>query len=179
MVAGVNGTVGTFSITNPVFKGGYVFSLPQIPGVVAARNHLSLENPVGSGRVIVVAGVFISSVIVADVVATADPMRGWLATGLSGGTTEPTSSIGKLRSTNPTPIGVIRSGGPAATLGASWFNSPPLLGAAKQSSPFVHQIPATVAGGSLTLLPGEGTVLRTESGDVDQRWNLSIAWSEI
>ncbi len=44
---------------------------------------------------------------------------------------------------------------------------------------FIHQVPATIPAGSLTLLPGESTVIRTESGDVDQRWNISIAWSEI
>jgi hypothetical protein len=171
--------MGSFPVTNPIFKGGYVFSQAQHPGTVAANNHFALLNPIGSGRTLVLAGVFISSVIVADIAPTVDPMRGWMATGISGGTTEPASSIAKTRSTMPTPSGVILSNNPAATLGASWFNSPPLIGASKGSAPFVHQVPATIAAGSLTLLPGEGTVLRTESGDVDQRWNLSIAWNEF
>jgi hypothetical protein len=174
----INGLIGSYPVVNPVFKGGYVYSNAQVPGVATANNFLSLANPVGSGRTITVAGVFLSSVIVADITATADPMRGWLATAISGGTLQATSAIGKVRSTMPTPVGEIRTGNPAATLGASWFNSPPLLGASKTSSPFVHQVPATIASGTITLLPGEGTVLRTESGDVDQRWNLSIAWNE-
>jgi hypothetical protein len=178
MVVAINGLTGTYPVTNPVFKGGYVFSQPQIPGVVAANNFLALVNPVGSGRTILVAGVFISSIIVADVAATVDPMRGWLATAISGGTLEASASIGKVRSNMPTPTAQIRTGNPAATLGAAWFNSPPLLGASKGSSPFIHQVPATIASGSITLLPGEGTVLRTETGDTDQRWNLSIAWNE-
>ena len=174
----INGLLGTFPVINPVFKGGYVYSNAQVSGVVAANNYLSLANPVGSGRVITVAGVFISSVVVADIGVTVDPMRGWLATAISGGTLQLASTIGKVRSTMPTPVGEIRIGNPAATLGGSWFNSPPLIGASKASAPFVHQVPATIASGTITLLPGEGTVLRTESGDVDQRWNLSIAWNE-
>jgi hypothetical protein len=178
MSSDINGAVGTYPVTNPVFRGGYVYSRAQTPGVATANNFLALFNPLGSGRTIVVAGVFISSVIVGDITATVDPMRGWLATLISGGTLEPASATGKVRSNMPTQAGQIFINNPAATLGASWFNSPPVLGVAKQSAPFVHQIPAAVAGGPLTLLPGEGTVLRTETGDVDQRWNVSIAWSE-
>lgn len=178
MTAIINGLAGAFPVVNPLFDGGYVYSQPQVPGVAAANSFLALANPVGSGKIITVAGVFISSVIVGDIVATVDPMRGYLATLVAAGTLEPSSSIGRTRSTMPTPVGQIRTGNPTATLGASWFNSPPLLGVAKQAAPFVHQIPATIASGSITLLPGEGTVLRTESGDVDQRWNLSIAWNE-
>lgn len=174
-----NGLFGTYPAVNPMLLGGYVFSMAQHPGTVAAHNHLSLTNPTGSGRVILIAGVFISQVIVADIASTVDPLRGWLASDVSGGTLEPTSSIGKIRSTMTNPVGEIRTEGMSATLGASWFNSPPLIGASKGSQPFVHQVPATIAAGSITLLPGESTVLRTESGDVDQRFNLSIAWSEF
>lgn len=174
-----NGSIGAYPILNPLFKGGYVYSRAMTPGVVAANNFLSLENPVGSNRTIVIAGVFISSVIVGDITATVDPMRGWFATAISGGTVEASSTIGKVRSNMPNPTGVIRINNPTATLGASWFNSPPVLGTAKQASPFVHQVPATLLAGSLQLLPGEGTVIRTESGDTDQRWNVSIAWNEF
>lgn len=179
MNASINGLLGTFPVTNPLFKGGYAFSQAQHPGTVGAHNHLGLYNPVGSGRTLVVAGVFISSVIVADIAPTVDPLRGWLATAIAGGTLHTVSEIAKVRSTMPDPVGVVRSEGLTATLGASWFNSPPLIGSSKGSAPFVHQVPAAVAGGPITLLPGEGTVLRTESGDLDQRWNLSIAWSEF
>jgi hypothetical protein len=171
--------VGSYSTTSPLLSGGYVFSQEDIPGVAAANNYLSLENPVGSGKVILIAGVFISSFILADIATTSVSMRGYLATGISGGVTHAASSIGKVRSTMPTPVGVIRDTNPTATLGAAWFNSPPVIGASKGSSPFVHQIPASIPAGSITLLPGEGTVIRQEAGDVDARWNISIAWSEL
>lgn len=174
----INGLSGIFTTANPALKGGYVYSRAQTTGVVTPNNFLALYNPVGSGRTITVAGVFISSTVVGDVTPTVDPLRGWIATAVSGGSQELASTIGKTRSTMPTPVGQIFINNPTATLGASWFNSPPILAAAKQSSAFVHQIPAVIAGMPLTFLPGEGTVIRTESGDVDQRWNISIAWNE-
>ena len=156
----------------------YVFSEPQVPGVVAATNHLALTNPAGSGKVIILGGVFISQVTDGET-AAAQPMRGYRATGVSGGTLENVSGIAKAVSTLPDPVGQIRTGNVTATLGAAWFNSPALRATGAATSPFVHQIPAGLPGGyQITLLPGESTVLRTEAGDTDQRWNLSIAWLE-
>lgn len=156
----------------------YVFSQDQVQGVLAANSFLSLQNPAGSGRAIILGGVFISSVTDGAVSSLA-PMRGWLATGISGGTLASVSSIGKLNSTFPDPVGQIRSGNPSATLGAAWFNSPTLQTTGAASAPFVHQIPSAIPGvNPLTLLPGEGTVLRTESGDINTFWNISIAWAE-
>lgn len=174
----VNGLIGTFPAVNPAFTGGYVYSEAAHPGTVAAENHLALTNPTGSGKVILVAGVFISQVTTGPVSAT-DPMRGWLATAVSGGTLEAVSTIGKIRSTMPNPVGQIRIAGVSATLGAAWFNSPTLQATGASTSSFIHQVPATIPAGSLTLLPGESTVLRTDSGSTASLWNLSIAWSEI
>lgn len=179
MHGGSGNPLPIYTSINPVFTGGYVWSAPAIAGVAAANNFLALTNPSGSGKTLLVGGVFISSVIVADIAVTVEPMRGYLASGVSGGTLQAASAIGKIRSTMPNPTAEIRTNNPSATLGAAWFNSPPVIGASKGSSPFVHQVPATIAAGSLTLLPGESTVIRTEIGDVDQRWNVSIAWSEI
>ncbi len=166
------------TLETPAFTGGYVFSDHEIAGVVAANNFLALTNPTGSGKLILIAGVFISSVTV-GAVATVEPLRGYLATSVSGGTLESSSIIAKIRSTMPNPVAQIRTDNPTATLGAAWFNSPSLQATGASTSSFIHQVPATIAAGTLTLLPGESTVLRTDSGDVDTRWNISIAWSEL
>lgn len=171
-------TVASYPISNPVFVGGYVFSDHQIPGVVTPYNHIALYNPVGSGRTVVLAGVFVSS-YTEGAVAGADPLRGWFATNIAGGTLESSASIGRVRSTMPNAVAQVRTDNPTATLGASWFNSPATRSNGSASAPFVHQIPAAVAAGAITFLPGEGTVIRTESGDTAQRWNISIAWSEF
>lgn len=156
----------------------YVFSQAQHAGTVAAHNHLALTNPSSSSKLILLGGVFISQVG-AGAIALTDPMRGWLASAVSGGTLQSASAIAKVRSTLPDPVGEIRIEDVTATLGAAWFNSPPLLATGAASGSFVHQIPTSLpGGGAITLRPGESTVLRTESGDTDQRWNLSIAWLE-
>lgn len=156
----------------------YVYSQAQHAGTVAAHNHLALTNPTGSGRLILLAGVFISQAS-DGVVGVVDPLRGWLATEVSGGTLQAASAIAKVRSTLPDPTGTIRIEGVTATLGAPWFNSPSIQTTAAASSPLVHQVPTSLpGGGSLTLRPGESTVLRTDSGDVNQLWNISIAWLE-
>lgn len=166
------------TLETPAFTGGYVFSDHEIAGVVAANNFMALTNPVGSGKHVLIAGVFISSVTV-GAVSTVEPLRGYLASNVSGGTLEPTADIAKIRSTMPTPTAQIRTDNPTVTLGAAWFNSPSLQATGASTSSFIHQVPATIAAGTLTLLPGESTVLRTEAGDVDTRWNISIAWSEL
>ena len=177
MTTSINNSIPSHPAINPAFLGGYVFSEDEHPGVVAAENHMALTNPVGSGKVITLAGVFISQANVAAVSA-ASPIRGYLASNVSGGTLQPASAIGKVRSTMPDPVGQIRVNGVTATLGAAWFNSPPLYSTGAASSSLVHQVPATIASGSITLLPGESTVIRTEVGDTDQRLNISIAWNE-
>ena len=166
------------TLETPAFTGGYVFSDHEIAGVVAANNFMALTNPTGSGKLILIAGVFISSTTV-GAVATTSPLRGFIATGVSGGTLEPASTIAKIRSSMPNPVAEVRTDNPTATLGAAWFNSPSLQATGASTSSFIHQVPATIAAGTLTLLPGESTVLRTEAGDVDTRWNISIAWSEL
>lgn len=178
MPSSVNGLIGTYPAVNPAFNGGYVFSDDAIAGVVAANNFIALTNPTGSGKAILLAGVFVSQ-LTTGAVAVTDPLRGFLATGVTGGTLQAVSTIGKVRSTMPNPVGEIRTLNPSATLGAAWFNSPTLQATGASTSSFIHQVPATIASGSITLLPGESTVLRTATGSVNTLWNMSIAWSEI
>lgn len=157
---------------------GYVFSQDQVPGVVAANTYVALLNPVGSGKVVLVGGVFISSATV-GAVSGAPPLRGFLATNLTGGVQAAMASIGRTKSTLPNPVGQIFTGNPSATLGAAWFNSPALETTGSESAPLVHQVPAAIPGGDpITLFPGEATVIRSSAGDTDQRWNISIAWTE-
>ena len=159
---------------------GYVYSEEEHPGTVGAHNHFVLTNPVGSGKVILIGGVFVSQTT-AGAVAGAPPLRGYRATGVpSGGTLVDPADIGKTRSTLDDPVGEVRTEGASVTLGAAWFNSPAVQAIGAASAPFVHQIPAALPGTDpITLYPGESTALRTDAGDTDQRWNISIAWAEV
>lgn len=171
--------LSTYLVQNPALTGAYVYSQAEQPGVVAANNFMTLTNPVGSGKVVIFAGAFISSFIVGDTPATITSMRGYRATAVSGGTLQPASSVGKFQTAYADPVGQIRTGGVTATIGAALFNSPPFIGSVKSSSPFVHQVPIPPQGGLFTIMEGESLVLRTEAGDVDTRWNLSLAWGEV
>lgn len=171
--------VNTVQVANPAILGSYVFSRGEQAGLVAATNHMTLFNPSGSGRTLVLGGVFISSIVLADISVAARSMRGYRITAASAGTLALDSEIAKWQTTMTDPVAEVRTGGVTATLGPALFNSPPVLGAGKTASPFVHQVPVPQALGPFTLVPGEGIVLRTEAGDVDTLWNLSVAWSEI
>lgn len=179
-VALTNQPITMYEVQNPALDGAYVYSQAEVAGVVAANNFMTLTNPVGSGKIIVVAGAYISSYIVGDTAATITSMRGYRASTVSGGTLQAASTIARFQSSAPAPVGEIRTGSVTATLGAGIFNSPPFIGSAKGSIPFVHQVPIPPAGGVVfSLAEGESVVMRTEAGDVDTRWNLSVAWGEI
>lgn len=151
----------------------YVFSTGNLPGVVAGNNWLTLVNPVGSGRSVFVGGVFISAESNAASASTSS-MRGVRVTAVSGGTLWTASDIAKFVTADPDPFAEVRTNNPSATLGAQLFNSPPPTSAAA-SSKDVHQIPIP---SPFLLAPGEGIVLRTNSGDTAQRWNISVVWTE-
>lgn len=182
-------TVGTMDITNsildplyvtptkdPSVDNTFVFSADQITGVAAATNYLALANPVGSGKVLLFAGAFISCVTAGGSTVTS-PMRGYRATSISGGVLQADSAVGKFVSANPDPVAEVRTGNPTATLGAALFNSPPPLSAGNGTTP-VHQVPVPPNGGPFSLAEGEGIVFRQEIGDTDLRWNLSVVWAE-
>lgn len=163
---------------NPQISGAYVASLTDVPGVVAANNYMSIENPTGGTKLIVLSGLFISTYSTAAS-STRNSLQGFLATGLSGGTTIASSAISKFDSTTANATAVVRSGNPTATTGAVIFNSPPPIGTT--TSQYVHSVGngGSSAAGGLILRPGEGLVMRTAAGNTNQTWNISIEWMEI
>lgn len=169
--------VSTISVRNPAIKGVYVFSISNIPGVVAANNFMSLFNPVGSGRVLSFGSAFISSTASGGT-SVVEPMRGFRITTATGGTLQATLATAKFITSDVDPLAEVRIGNPAVTLGPAVFNSPPVISATVGSTN-VHVIPVPGGLQPFTLAPGEGIVLRTNAGDVDQSWNLSLVWAEI
>lgn len=174
----INGAVATFATANPTLSGVYAFSLADQVGVVAANNYISLFNPSGSGRLAIIAGFFISSYSVGQATAT-EPLRGWRISAASAGTLATNSTdvvkFNKLsRDTNME----LRSANPTVTLEAPFFNSPPPIGTGAGTA-FVHSVEAPPGAGSFLCAPGQGVVVRTASGDVDQHFNMTIAWGEV
>lgn len=161
---------------DPMINGVYVFSLANTPGVVAANNFLSLFNPVGSGKTAAFSGCFVSSTSAGGTTET-EPMRGFRITAASAGTLQAASAVVKFVSTYPNPALQVRTANPTCTIDGAIFNTPPTISATVGSTE-VHSVGSGAQLGVFSLAEGEGVVLRTAAGDVDQRWNLSIVWGE-
>lgn len=178
MATEINGAVATYSIANPALSGVYAFSLADQVGVVAANNFMTLFNPVGSGRVAIIGGFFISSCSVGQATAT-EPLRGWRISAASAGTLATNSTdVVKFNTSYRDSNMELRSANPTVTLGVPFFNSPPPIGTGAGTA-FVHSVEAPPGAGTFSVKPGEGVVVRTASGDVDQHFNMTIAWAEV
>jgi hypothetical protein len=171
--------IGMIPQKDPALRGVYVTGITDAAGVVAANNYMTLVNPVGSGRIVVVLGVFISCYVAAGSSNARNSMQGQVATAVSAGTLVIPANIAKFQSGMPNAVAEVRTGNPTATAGANIFNSPPPINSA--AGQYVHSVGygAATSSGAYTLLPGEGVVLRTVTGNVAQTWNISIEWGEI
>ena len=170
------GTVSSSPGKDPFINGSYVFSVGNVAGVVATNNFLSLFNPVGSGSIGFIGGLFISSTTASGSTET-EPMRGFRITTATVGTLQAAAAITKLNTTDANAKLEVRTGNPTVTLGAQVFNSPPAI-SATTSSTAVHAALVPPGLGPFILAEGEGIVVRTIAGDVDQRWNIGVAWGE-
>jgi hypothetical protein len=170
--------ISVFSTSNPAITGSYIYSISNIAGVVAANNFMSVLNPVGSGKTVVFGGAFISSAAAGGTTNT-EPIRGYRITTATGGVlVSNATEVAKLQTSFPTSIVEVRTGNPTVTLGPAVFNSPMANDNVTDPTP-THIITVPPGPGSFILAPGEGIVIRTEAGDVDQRLNLSVLWAEI
>lgn len=161
----------------PVLAGvpAFVFSLPKLAGLAIANNYMSIANPSGSDKAVILGAFFFSSTKTTGLAPDATPMRGFRASAISGGTLHNVAEIGKFLTTQIDPIAEIRSANPSATLGPAIFNSPQPV---DQRSSSVHEIDIPAGARPFILLPGEGVVVRAESQGTDVSWNMSIAWAE-
>lgn len=155
----------------------YIMSRADISGTAGALNLISLMNPAGSGRVIAFAAAFLSSYSVGAASVT-EPVRGHRISAHSGGVlADNATEIARFSTSQPAPAAEVRYGNPTVTLGAAFFNSPPPLGVAAGTA-FVHEVDPPAGAPPFLLLPGEGVAVRVAAGDIDQHFNISIAWSE-
>lgn len=164
--------------SNPLLTGVYVYSIAAQAGVAAANNFVSLFNPGASTKNVLLAGIFISSYSVGAATAI-EPLRGWRISAASAGTLATNSTdVAKFNTAYPTAAPELRISNPTVTLVNPFFNSPPPIGTGAGTA-FVHAVEAPPGAGAFLIKPGEGIVVRTASGDVDQTFNISLAWGEL
>lgn len=177
-IASATGVVTTIGGLDPNIKGVYLFSMNDVPGVVAANNFLTLTNPVGSGKVILMPTV-LASTYAFSAAAVSNSMIVSVATAVSGGTTE-TTNVLKLNAAYPAASGVVRTGNPTATPGPALVGIPPAFNSGSGVSATIFAaLEASSAAGTIVLTEGNSFLFRTAAGDVDQRHNITIAWLEI
>ena len=175
----VSNTVTTIGGLDPAIDGVYLFSANDVSGVAATNNFLTLTNPVGSGKVIYMPYVAISSYAYTGGAAISNSMIVSVATAVSGGTNE-SASILKFNAAYPAASGVVRSGNPAATAGPSLIGVPSgFISGSGVAVSLLATLQANAASGTIALTEGNSFLFRTIAGDTDQRWNFTIAWLEI
>lgn len=178
---------GTIAVTSPItvldakipnLRGGYILSLTDLPGVVAANTFVAIFNAPGSGRVITTLGAFISTYVASGGSTTRNSMQIMGITTATGGSSA-ASSIYKLDSAFPTATATALISNPTVTLGNGVANSPPPIGTTVGQ--YVHSVGLGLLpiGGGLVLREGEGLAFRTAAGNVNQTWNISVGWVEV
>lgn len=176
---GVDGTA--LSILNgqvPGLSGAYLYSLTDVPGVVAANNFMTLVNPVGSGKRFIYLGSYISTYVTGGASTTRNSMQLRQCGVASAGTVVAASNFVELDTTFPASVADVRTGNPTVTAGNNIANSPPPIGTT--TGQYVHAVGLGFGsvGGGYVIRPGEGVVFQTAVGNTSQTWNISIGWAE-
>lgn len=163
---------------NPQIDGTYILSIANVPGTVLPQTFITLFNPVGSGKQVIVGGMFISTVAAAGTAATQPTRIHRISAAPTGGSVVSAVDIFKFNTSNPDPVSVLRIGNPTAVLQAPASNTPPPVTTGAGGGQFVHEVdPPT--GTTVLLAPGEGVAVHNSTGDTAQRWNISLAWAEV
>jgi hypothetical protein len=175
-VTTTSGVVATYAGADPSWTGVYLHGVTDVPGTVAAQTYLTLFNPVGSTKLVIVVGVTITSYST-NTVTGAVSTHVHRISAHSGGTQQSAATINRFYSAFPNPAAEVRFGNPTIT------NSNPTnpLIAFAPSYGTGAQSPNTASptpGASFVLLPGEGVAFEESAGDVDLRWNVQIIWAE-
>lgn len=154
----------------------YIYSMVDIAGVVLANNFLSLMNPVGSGKTYLGLQLLVSTYS-GSLTGSLNSLTPKRITSASGGTLIAASTIPRFDTAYPNPVTEVRIDNP--TVGGSGLAltpvAPVISTGAGQSSMTLSPPTGTV----FVIRPGEGAVITTAGGDIDQIWNITAIWQEV
>lgn len=155
------------------------FSLQRQDSLVAGKNFMTLYNPTTSGKIMSLGGIFLS--YMADNPSPSYPLRGYrISAEPTGGTLHAESEICRFDTQRFTPAMIIRSNNPTTgALGAAFFNAAPGITNGLAQSSDIQDVETPAGFNPFLLYPGEGVVLRQDSGAVGHLWNISIVWREL
>jgi|SRR5882762_358776 len=154
----------------------YSHSLQDIPGVVGANNFLSVFNPANSGKTYMLLRLDVSTYS-AGTTASANSMYSKRITAASSGTLVAASTVARFRTDFADPSLEIRIGNPTVTATGLVLNLiPPVISTGSGQFSTSQNPPYNT---SFVCAPGEGIVLATAAGDIDQVWNITHIWQEV
>lgn len=155
----------------------YVHSLNDAAGVVAANNFVSYFMPANSVKFAVALLITVQNYSV-NVAAAANSMLVSRITSSTGGTPVAAANIGRFADGDEDPSFAVATGNPTVvtTRAPLVGYPPPISGAGGTGSTSVQSSPGN---GSFIMGPGQGLVVYTTAGDVDQRWNIQLIWQEF
>lgn len=167
---------GILTTLSPEDYKFYFHTVFDAPGVVLANNFMSVMNPVGSGKnVILFQAEFGSYTIGASNTATSIT-----ATRISSatlGTLIPAASVNRFVTSWANPVAQVRTLNPTVVPVGLPLNAwiPPIstgagIGATSYTS--------TPPGAGFVCAPGEGLVFGTAAGNVNQVWKINVIWAE-
>lgn len=167
---------GALSITQfPANAAFFGVSQNDLPGVVASNNFASLLNPVGSGKRVLLVSALVTS-YASGATTTDKSMTATRISAHSAGT-DSTSTI-VAYSTGVASIAQFRTNNPTVTtVGSPFVGCAPAVTSSGGSGAALTNVAPN--GAAFILAPGEGIVLNTSAGDVDQRWCFSFVWGEL
>lgn len=165
--------------TTPEGSLGYTTLIRNTLGVVAANNFLSVFNPVGSGKTILIAQ-FVCYPYATAAATPTDNMEVWRTTTASAGTLLAAANVNKFSTAQTNSVAEVRTGNPTVTL----LGTVPVLGVPPAVTAAGGGVSATTnivppSGVLFSCAPGEGVVARTPAGSVGQTWSLGFSWLEM
>ena len=157
--------------------GLYIFSLQRQESADLGKVFLTLYNPLTSGTVMSIGGVFTSCMSVKA--CPPYPLRGYrIVVEPTGGTLHTTAEIAAADTKVFNPTMVVRSNAPTVSaFGAAVFNSPPATVANTVQSTQQTDLPPGF--NPFLIRPGEGIALKQDIGSDGVFWNLSIVWRQL
>jgi hypothetical protein len=183
MSGSLSAPIGAVAVrSDKAIIGVYSHMDSQIPGTVGAKELYTLFNPAASGRTVHVVRIMARQYAAAAATALAAARMHFL-TSSSGGVLVPAIIIPRYKSGYPDPVAESRTGNPTVTIdyADSPFNSIPspiVMTAVGSYSAAIYDWIPRIEEEEIELLEGEGIGFRTNSGDVDQRYDIGVTWLE-
>lgn len=157
--------------------GEYGAATALIPGVASSQNLFSIENPVGSGKGVVVKKMIVGGVVAATATTIFLYRMGRNNSFPTGGSTVTAT---KRESDDPNPIAVVRSGPTGSVTNTMWCNSPGVLVTA--AGAFVSSVPAIIDSDNdfndVLLSSGEAVIVIADTNTTNWRHFGYVYWQE-